>query len=167
MRLASCKPSCSDLAWLGGVRNLCRRPDGHTGQQLYQGEQTGRDRVASRRSDSPVARPMGVIVLRCGTPYVHEAVAIVWLVCSRLWRARSRGAPGFGAGMACPACGQRGSLLNTNAARKPRTVISPVISWPCSTASGIMVSASMAKIAPAATATVAAMTKGEKPRNAT
>ena len=45
-----------------------------------------------------------------------------------------------------------------NAARKPATVISPAKSWAYSNASGIIVSDSIARIAPAATAVVAAIT---------
>ncbi|MBZ4373845.1 DUSAM domain-containing protein [Corallococcus sp. AS-1-6] len=55
------------------------------------------------------------------------------------------------------------SLLSTNAARKPATVMRPVRSWAPSVASGIIVSASMARMAPAATAVVPATTSGANP----
>ncbi|MDQ1041631.1 hypothetical protein QFZ75_008133 [Streptomyces sp. V3I8] len=47
--------------------------------------------------------------------------------------------------------------------RKPLTVISPMARWASSNASGIIVSATIARIAPAATAVTAAITAGEKP----
>src|SRR5690242_20500692 len=53
------------------------------------------------------------------------------------------------------------SLVRINAVKKPATVIRPVKLWACSNASGIIVSANMARIAPAATAVVAAMTSAE------
>lgn len=54
------------------------------------------------------------------------------------------------------------SFVRTNATRKPTTVMSPAKSCASSNASGIIVSASMARIAPAATAVVAAITSAEK-----
>src|ERR1051326_6015388 len=54
------------------------------------------------------------------------------------------------------------SFVNTKAAKNPSTVINPAKSWAASNASGIIVSASMARIAPAATAVVAAITSTEK-----
>lgn len=56
------------------------------------------------------------------------------------------------------------SLLSAKAARKPRTAISPAKSCACSKASGIIVSTSIARIAPAAVAVVAATASGEAPR---
>jgi hypothetical protein len=56
------------------------------------------------------------------------------------------------------------SLVRTKAQRKPTTVTSPERSCAVSNASGIMVSASMARIAPAATAVVPAITSGENER---
>ena len=58
-------------------------------------------------------------------------------------------------------------LLSENAARNPTTVIRPAKSWASSKASGIIVSASMARIAPAATAVVAATRSGDVPAKAT
>src|SRR5690242_19412820 len=52
-----------------------------------------------------------------------------------------------------------------NATRKPATVIRPAKSWACSKASGIMGSASIARMAPAATAVVAAITSGPRRLN--
>jgi len=57
------------------------------------------------------------------------------------------------------------SLLSTKDVRKPATVIKPAQLCATSNASGIMVSASIARIAPAATAVVAATTSEEKPWN--
>lgn len=57
------------------------------------------------------------------------------------------------------------SLLSRNAHKKPHTVIKPAKSWASSNASGIIVSANIARIAPAATAVVPAITSGEKLRN--
>ena len=54
------------------------------------------------------------------------------------------------------------SLLRTKAARKPATVISPAKSCAIAKASGIMVSANIARIPPAATAMVPATTSDEK-----
>jgi hypothetical protein len=53
-------------------------------------------------------------------------------------------------------------LLRTKAARNPRTVMNPAKSCASANASGIIVSASMARIAPAAMAVVAAMTPSDK-----
>lgn len=53
-----------------------------------------------------------------------------------------------------------------SAVRKPTAVIRPVRAWARSNASGIMVSASMARIAPAATAVMTAMRAGETPSRA-
>jgi hypothetical protein len=50
-----------------------------------------------------------------------------------------------------------------NAAKKPNTVMIPIKSCPSSNASGIIVSLSIASMAPAATAIVAAMTSGDNP----
>ncbi|MDB5824065.1 MAG: hypothetical protein JWR21_2769 [Herminiimonas sp.] len=58
------------------------------------------------------------------------------------------------------------SLLSMNATRNPATVINPAKSCASSNASGIIVSTSIARIAPAATAVVAATISGEKSRNA-
>jgi hypothetical protein len=52
--------------------------------------------------------------------------------------------------------------LNTKADRNPITVINPVKSWASSKASGIMVSTSMVRIAPAANAVTAAIHSGAK-----
>src|SRR5436190_5248348 len=54
-------------------------------------------------------------------------------------------------------------FVRTNAARNPITVITPDQLCASSKASGIMVSASMLRMAPAATAVVAATTSGERP----
>ncbi len=54
-------------------------------------------------------------------------------------------------------------LVSAKAARNPRTVINPAKSRASSNASGIIVSVSIAKIAPAATAVVPAIISGEKP----
>lgn len=54
-------------------------------------------------------------------------------------------------------------LLSMKAVRKPATVISPARVWATSNASGIMVSTSIARMAPAAMAVVAATTSGENP----
>ncbi len=50
-----------------------------------------------------------------------------------------------------------------NAARKPTTVITPIHMWASSNASGIMVSAIIASIAPAASAVIAAIASPETP----
>ncbi|CAA9891681.1 hypothetical protein METHB2_480015 [Candidatus Methylobacter favarea] len=50
----------------------------------------------------------------------------------------------------------RANLLKAKAARKPKTVIRPAKSWTVSKASGFIVSVNIARIAPAATAGVAA-----------
>src|SRR4051794_31715804 len=57
------------------------------------------------------------------------------------------------------------SLDSTNAVRNPATVISPAKLWADANASGIIVSTNIVRIAPAATAVVAAITFGEKCRN--
>ena len=57
------------------------------------------------------------------------------------------------------------SLESTKAAKKPAAVIRPAASWVCSNASGIMVSANIARMAPAATAVVAATHSGDTSRN--
>jgi hypothetical protein len=57
------------------------------------------------------------------------------------------------------------SLLRANATRKPSTVRRPANSCATSNASGIIVSANIARMAPAAVAVVAATTSGEKTRN--
>ena len=56
-------------------------------------------------------------------------------------------------------------LLSAKATRNPRTVIKPAKLWATSNASGIIVSTSMARIAPAATAVVAATTAAENRPN--
>jgi hypothetical protein len=57
------------------------------------------------------------------------------------------------------------SFVSIKAVRKPKTVIRPAQLRASSKASGIIVSASMASIAPAATAVIAAMKSPDAPRN--
>lgn len=66
-------------------------------------------------------------------------------------------------GMALPTANLSGQVWErAKETRKPLTVISPMARWASSNASGIIVSAIMARIAPAATAVTAAITAGEK-----
>lgn len=66
-----------------------------------------------------------------------------------------------------PGRSQPPSFDSTKAAKNPVTVINPAYSCTVSNASGSMVSEIIARIAPAATACVAATTAGEAPPNTT